>query len=327
MSSAALLGGEVRRPWATSLRRSAYAGFAVALLVLFVVTNITIDPKAFEPSGLLTTIGLASPIILAAVANTPVILSGGGGIDLSVGPLMSLVGAIVVVGVIQDAGSTSPAVILPVALASGIVSGLGNGFLVVIVRLQPIVATLGTYLVYVGITLLIAPEPTGTVPGWVSAMAGTGSLPLLAAVFLLWGALTRTPFYSKLMATGGDDRAAYAAGIPVVAVRWAAYALSGFFAATAGLSLTAVLTSVDPNAGAQYTLLGIAAVALGGVSLAGGRGGMLGAVVGGVNIFLIENILTFYTGSAFIEQFVYGIVLVVAVIGNSLMSRWTEQTA
>jgi ribose transport system permease protein len=325
MTSAVELTSRLRRPWAASIRRSAYASFAVALLVLFLITNISIEPKAFEPSGLLTTIGLASPIVLAAVANTPAILSGGGGIDLSVGPLMSLVGAIVVVGVIQHAGSSSPAVILPVALGSGIVSGLGNGFLVVIVRLQPIVATLGTYLVYIGITLLIAPEPTGTVPGWLAAMAGTGSLPLLASVLLLWGALSRTPFYSKLMATGGDDRAAYAAGIPVTSVRWAAYAISGFLAATAGLSLTAVLASVDPNAGAQYTLLGIAAAALGGVSLAGGRGGMLGAVVGGVNIFLIENILTYYTGSAFIEQFAYGIVLVMAVIGNSFTSRWAWQ--
>jgi ribose transport system permease protein len=327
--TAAVLGGArtAANPVVMLARRGSYAGFAAALLVVFLIVNVTIDPVAFGPSGLFTTIGLASPVVLAAVASTPVILSGGGGVDLSVGPLMSLIGALVVVGVIQDANTTSPAIILPVALGSGICSGLLNGSLVAIVRLQPIVATLGTYLCYIGTTLLIVPQPTGTVPAWLAAMSGGGSLALVAGVLLLWWLATRTPFYPKLMATGGDDRAAFAAGIPVTAVRLTAYTMTGFLAAVAGLSLTALLGSVDPNAGAQYTLLGIAAVALGGVSLAGGRGGMFGAVVGGVNIFLIENILTYYNKSAFVEQLAFGLVLVLAVVGNSLTSRWGEKPA
>jgi ribose transport system permease protein len=183
-------------------------------------------------------------------------------------------------------------------------------------RLQPIVATLGTYLAYAGLTVLIVPQPTGTVPSWLAAMSQDGSVPALAVVIVAWWLFTRTPIYAALMATGGDDRAAYVAGVPIIAVRILAYTLSGLLASIAGLSLAALLGSVDANAGIQYTLLGIASVALGGVSLAGGRGGMFGAVVGALDIFLIENILTYYQINSFVEQMVYGAILVVAVCVN-----------
>ena len=187
-------------------------------------------------------------------------------------------------------------------------------------RLQPIVATLGTYLAYGGVTLIIAPQPTGSVPQWLADMAQGGSLPALAVVFVAWWLFTRTPLYEALMATGGDDRAAFVAGIPVTRVRITAYVLSGVLASIAGLSLAALLGSVDPNAGAQYTLIGVASVALGGVSLGGGRGGMVGAVVGALDIFLIDNVLTYYNISSFLEQVVYGAILVAAVCINRIVA-------
>jgi ribose transport system permease protein len=300
--------------------RFSYVAFAASFLVLLIVANALVNPVAFSASQILTTIGLASPLVFAAMAVTPAILVGGGGIDLSVGPLMSLVGAFIVVGVIQDLGITTPPVVISVALATGIVSGLLTGFLVAVLRLQPIVATLGTYLAYGGVTLIIAPQPTGSVPPWLADMAQGGSLPALVVVFVAWWLFTRTPLYEALMATGGDDRAAFVAGIPVTRVRITAYVLSGVLASIAGLSLAALLGSVDPNAGAQYTLIGIASVALGGVSLGGGRGGMVGAVVGALDIFLIDNVLTYYNISSFLEQVVYGAILVAAVCINRIVA-------
>jgi ribose transport system permease protein len=308
-------------------RRLSYVAFASVLLVGLIIANAVVNPVAFGAGQISTTVGLAAPLVLAAMAVTPAVLAGGGGIDLSVGPLMSLVGAVLIVDVIGSMRATSPAVLIPVALGAGAVSGLLTGLLVAVLRLQPIVATLGTYLAYTGATLLIAPEPTGSVPSWLAAMSQGGSIPTLAVVIGIWWWFSRTPFYEALMATGGDDRSAYVAGVPVTVVRILAYTMSGLLAAIGGLSLAALLGSADPNAGAQYTLLGIASVALGGISLAGGRGGMPGAVVGALDVFLIENILTFYNISSFVEQVVYGAVLVAAVCVNRLVGARIGATA
>lgn len=317
----------VRRTGMTTMLRLSYTSVAAGLFVVMIIANVVVNPAAFQAGNILGTIGLAGPPILAAVAITPAILAGGGGIDLSVGPLMSLVGAVVVVVGIGNLGITNPGVLIPMALGVGAVSGLINGLLVAVVRLQPIVATLGTYLAYIGLTLVLAPQPTGSVPAWLSSMASTGSVPMLVIILTLWGLFTRTPMYKQLMATGGDDRAAFAAGVPVTRVRISAYVMTGLLGSVAGLSLTALLGSVDPNAGTQFTLLAVAAVALGGVSLAGGRGGMTGAVIGGINIFLIQNLLTYFNKSAFVEQLVYGIVLVLAICGNALTARWGGKAA
>jgi ribose transport system permease protein len=297
-------------------RRASYAVFATALLVVLVVANVAVNPVAFGAGQITTTVGLAAPLVLAAMAVAPSVLVGGGGIDLSVGPLMGLVDAVLIVGLIGRLHVSSPPAVVLAAIALGLVSGVLTGLLVAVLRLQPIVATLGTYLAYSGLTLIIAPQPTGTVPSWLSAMATNGSIPTLAGVIAAWWLFTRTPLFDALMATGGDDRAAYVAGVAVNAIRVLAYAICGIIAAIAGLSLAAILGSVDPNAGVQYTLLGIASVALGGVSLAGGRGGMLGAVVGALDVFLVQNILTFYNISSFVEQVVYGAILVLAVCLN-----------
>ncbi len=301
-------------------RRVSYVAFAGLLLVLLVIANAVVNPVAFSASEIPTTVGLAAPLVLAAMAVAPAVLVGGGGIDLSVGPLMSLVGAIVIVDAIGRLGESSPAVVIPIALGVGVASGVVTGVLVAVLRLQPIVATLGTYLAYTGLTLIIAPQPTGSIPSWLAAMAQDGAIPTLAVVFVAWWFFSRTPLYDALMATGGEDRAAFVAGVPVTAVRIIAYTMSGVLAAIGGLALAALLGSADPNAGAQYTLLGIASVALGGVSLAGGRGGMFGAVVGALDVFLVQNVLTFYNISSFVEQVVYGAILVIAVVVNRLMS-------
>jgi ribose transport system permease protein len=301
-------------------QRAAYVAFAGLLLIVLLVLNAIANPVAFEPSQILITVGIAAPLVLAAMAVTPAVLVGGGGIDLSVGPLMSVVGAIVVVEVVGQLHVTTPLVVIPVALGVGIASGVFTGLLVAVLRLQPMVATLGTYLAYGGLALVIAPQPMGSVPSWLGAMAQDGSIPTLVIVIGAWWFFTRTPLYDALMATGGDDRAAYAAGVPVTVVRLMAYTMSGLLAAIGGLSLAALLASADPNAGAEYTLLGIAAVALGGVSLAGGRGGMFGAVIGALDVFLIQNILTYYNISSFVEQVFYGTVLVAAVCVNRIVN-------
>jgi ribose transport system permease protein len=228
---------------------------------------------------------------------------------------------VVVRWLVEGAGMTSPVLIVPLVLLLGLASGLLNGFLATILRIQPIVATLGTSLLYMGLTLTISPSPAGTVPAWLKSLAGTGSILPIAAIVVAWLLIKRLPIYEHLMSTGSDDRAAFTAGIPVTTVRFLSYVVAGVFGAVGGLSLTALIGSADPNVAASMTLLAISAVALGGVSLAGGVGGLAAAALGALCIFLLQTALTYFNVSTFLLQMAYGIALTVAVALNSARLR------
>jgi len=305
------------------LRHAGSFGFAGILLVVLLVTNIIVNPARFYPAAWGTLIGLAAPLIGAAAASTPPILAGRGGLDISVGPLMGFVNAIVIKVLFLDLGVESPFVIVPVALVLGAAIGAVNGFLATVVRIQPIVATLGTYLVLTGATLTILPAPIGPAPEWLKALAGPASIVPLAAIFAFWWALRQTPFYEQLMAVGSDDRAAYTAGVPVTLVRFCSYVVAGILSGVAGLMLTALIGSADPNIGPSYTLIAIAAAALGGVSLAGGKGGLVGAAVGAVAIFLLQSVLTSFNVSTYVLQIAYGAILVGTVVLTAVQTRLT----
>lgn len=293
------------------------AKLAAALCIILLIINVILNPARFAPAALGTTLGLMAPLILAAIAVTPVILSGRGGIDISVGPLMALVNVIVVQVVLTDWGITSPFVVIPVALGIGILSGLINGTLANILHIQPIVATLGTYLIYSSLAVWIMPSPGGSVPPWMATFSKTYSFLPVLAVLLFWMILRQLPFYEQLMATGGDDRAAYSSGVNVTRVRITAYVLTGIFAAAGALSLGALIGSGDPKVGPGYTMTAIAGAVLGGVSLAGGIGTIFGAMLGAIDIFLLQSILTYFNISPFALQVVFGAILVLALIINS----------
>ncbi|RUX31121.1 ABC transporter permease [Mesorhizobium sp. M7A.F.Ca.US.011.01.1.1] len=296
-------------------------GFAVVLLVVLLAINLILSPGRFQPGSWGALVGLAAPLIGAAIASTPVILAGRGGIDISVGPLMGFVNALTIQVLFLGAGISSPLVLVPAALLVGALVGAANGFLATIVRIQPIVATLGTYLILTGVTLTILPAPIGPAPAWLKALSGPLSMLPLALMFIAWWLVRRTPYYDQLMAVGSDDRAAYTAGVDVTRVRFLAYVMTGLFSGCAGLMLTALIGSADPNIGPTYTLIAIAAVALGGVSLAGGRGGVAGAAIGAIDIFLLQSVLTTFNVSTFVLQIAYGAILVLAVMLTALQER------
>lgn len=296
-------------------------GFALTLLVVLLALNLILNPARFHPAVWGTLVGLAAPLIAASLASTPVLLSGRGGIDVSVGPQMAFINAILIKVLFLGLGVASPFLILPALLLVGGAVGLVNGFMAVVLRIQPIVATLGTYLMLTGVTLLIVPAPVGPAPDWIKSLSGPLSIVPLGMICLAWWALSRTPYHDQLMAVGSDDRAAYTAGVSVGAVRILAYVMTGVFAAIAGLALTALIGSADPNIGPTYTLIAIAAAVLGGVSLSGGRGGLTGAAVGAIDIFLLQSLLTTFNVSTFVLQIAYGTILVAAVVLTAVQDR------
>jgi len=290
---------------------------ALAFLVLLVALNLVMSPNRLAPANWGTLLGIAAPLILAAVSVMVPFLAGRGLIDVSVGPLMALINVVIVKLLIVDHGLTSPWIIVPAALLMGMASGALNGFLAAGLRIQPIVATLGTYLIYGGLALAVLPSPAGHVPAWLRSLADEASFLPVAAAAALWLGVKALPYHRQLMATGGDDRAAFSAGIDVTRVRFLAYVLGGLIAGLAALSLTALIASGDPAIGPDYTLIAIAAAALGGVSLAGGIGGFTAAALGGATIFFLQSVLTYVNVSSFVLQLAYGVILVLAVSLNA----------
>ena len=303
------------------------AGFGLVLLVILLVLNIVLNPARFAPASWGTLIGLAGPLIGAALASTPVILGGRGGVDISVGPLMGFVNAILVVVVMGRLGLDNPVAVVGIAILLGALVGLFNGFLAAVARIQPIVATLGTYLILLGLTVTIVPAPIGSIPDWMRALSQHLSFLPPLAILLIWLAVRQLPYHDQLMATGSDDRAAFTAGVNVAAVRILSYMLTGAFGGIAALSLGALIGSADPGVGPSYTLLAISATALGGVSLAGGRGGLIGAAIGAIDIFLLQSALTFFNVSTFVLQIAYGAILVLAVSSTAIQERFVAARA
>ncbi|MGA2792853.1 MAG: ABC transporter permease [Roseiarcus sp.] len=302
-------------------RRVAYARPAIAFAAALLAFNVAVDHSFLDPTNWPSILTVAMPFVLISMAAAPVIMSGG--IDLSIGPLAGLANA-VLIGVLVPLGAGSPFVAVPATIATGAAVGCVNGALVAWLRVPPIIATLGSYLVLSGLTLEILPTAGGRAPDWMIALAGrAGVFPLplliLAAVALAWLPLRQSAYGRNLLATGGDQRTAFTSGIDVTMVRFVVYVLAGVIAAVTGFAFTVALGSGDPTAAAPYTLIGIAGAVLGGVSLAGGRGGLLGAAAGGAVLFLVQNLLSLAHVSAFYAQIAYGLILLLALALNSIV--------
>jgi ABC-type sugar transport system ATPase subunit/ribose/xylose/arabinose/galactoside ABC-type transport system permease subunit len=290
------------------------AVLALALLIANVAAQHSLLSVSAWP---VTLAELATPALLA-MASTPSIL--GGGIDISVAPLFTLASVVIEVMLLGH-GITNAAIVIPVAIAVGALIGALNGVLVNYGRYQAVVATLCMNFILSGFALAYAPAPVAGTTGWLTALGSTvggvpGGLILLAVPLLAWWGLNRTPFVRTLLAVGGSETTAYTAGVNVAAVRTLGYTIGGAIAGLAGIAIAAQLHQAEADTGfvTPFILMAIAAVAIGGNSLAGGRGGLLGALLGAAVIFLIENLLGALGLSSFWSQAVYGATLIVAVV-------------
>jgi ribose transport system permease protein len=307
----------------TRLGASAYSAPILAIVILLIALNVAIQPSFVSYGNWAPVADGAVVVMILSMAQAVAVISGRGGLDLSVGPLAGLVNGLVV----MDIGAHRPAVlVVVVAIGIGIGSGLVNGLLIAIVRLPAVVVTLGTYIIYQGLTLEVVPTAGGTAPHWLSNLTGNvigipGMWLFVVAVFLLWLALMATAFRRNLFGMGSDERAAYTAGVPVVVTRVLAYCVAGVIAAIGGLALTALLGSADPSVAPLYTLESVAAVALGGIALSGGLGGVLGAALGGAALFLIDNALSVAHVNVDLIDGAYGVILLAAIAFNSLATQ------
>ena len=292
-------------------------------LILLVVFNIFVTPHFLSAQTLSTNLYQVAETVILAMGMTLVIATGG--IDLSVGSVMSIAGsiaALIFVGKIFSlTGPISYVVAILAALLIAILCGLFNGILVTVFRIQPIVATLILYIAGRGIAEVLVngvvdfSNPTfryigtGTilgVPFQVVVMA-------LIVIFFIW-LVRSTIFGRQVVATGGNEPAARLAGIPVARVKLAVYIILGFLAGIAGVFYISNNSSADPGGiGLGMELNAIAAVAVGGSSLLGGQANIVGTFIGAVFIQLLTSTLTANNVSADISRVVEALLIILAV--------------
>jgi len=295
-------------------------GFAAVLAIGMLVANIATVHGGF---GVADQLANVAPMAIAALASAPSIIAGG--FDISISPLIVLTNAVYIVWLAPN--GLGGAVSVPIILGLGLAVGVLNGLLIIVLRVQAIVVTLAMFFSLQGVVLFVAPNPV-SIPssGWVQHLAGSVG-PVPGAVFtiglplLIWFGLRLVPLGRLLYAVGSNDTTAFSSGVNVNAVRVASYGLGGLFAGFGGLALTGLVNSANASSSTEYTLIAIAAVVLGGTPLTGGRGGLVGPLLGAFSIYLMQNLLaTFAINPAYL-QIVYGGILIVAVVLGGAVSR------
>lgn len=326
MSAVPAVPAKRRRPVKKILERMLSQGYIFALLILialFIVYN-------YSASNVLSTLNMANlltngaPLVLAATGLTLVILVGG--FDLSLGGVVVLANVILA----TRTGTTLESGILGtlMVLGAGLVVGALNGILVAYLRVQSIAATLGTFIMCTGLSLVILPTPGGSVPSFVSPGLSSsigGVIPVSLVVILVcvafWLALKRTRFGVHMYGVGDDERAASQSGIAVAWVKFRVFVIAGLLYALAGIMLSAQTASGDPNASALFMVLSFAAVAIGGVRFGGGRGTAIGSILGAGILTVLQKTLFAVGVSTFYTGIVQGVVLIVAVLVGQLSVR------
>ncbi len=269
----------------------------------------------------------AAPLALAAAGGSLVVLTRG--FDLSVAGVVALSNVLMATQVGE--GPQQALLGLAVVCTAGLLVGAVNGILVAYIRLQSIASTLATMIVTSGLALLVLDAPGGTVPDFVADTltdSAAGIVPvaalILLAVVLIWLLLRRTDWGVALYAVGADETAAGLAGIRTRRVKFFAYCLAGVFYALSGYMLSALTATGNPNAGNSYLLLTFAAIAIGGTSFSGGRGGVVGAMLGAATLTLLQKVLFSAGVSSFYTGIFQGVVMILAVLVAATSDRFAS---
>jgi ribose transport system permease protein len=311
-------------PFVSALRKNTWTIGLIGFLLLLILFTKVIN-GSYGATGI-QNLGIAVlPLAFAAVGQAIVIITGG--IDLSIGSTMALTSVISAAMMKDQPGEVGIAVVLGVLLL-GMLLGLVNGGVVVFTRVPDIVVTLAMSFVWAGISLIVINTPGGGSAQWLKDLTngsiGSDWIPrsllcLIVAVALVWVPLRRSRTGLALYALGSDRLAAFRSGVSVGRTKVLAYALTGLFSALGGLSLTGITGIGSPVPGG-YTLLGVAAIVLGGVSLAGGRGGVLGPILAVFVLQLVRSDLTFLNVDPNLATVIQGSILIGVVMFGSVVA-------
>ncbi|MEU1035238.1 substrate-binding domain-containing protein [Streptomyces mirabilis] len=309
---------------ASAVRRLLLDNGALTALIALVIAMSALSGDFLTTDNLLNIGVQAAVTAILAFGVTFVIVSAG--IDLSVGSVAALSATVLAWMATSEGVPVWIAVIL--AVATGMACGLVNGVLISYGKLPPFIATLAMLSVGRGLSLVISQGSPIAFPESVSHLGDTlgGWLPVPVLVMVVMGLITalilgRTYIGRSMYAIGGNEEAARLSGLRVKRQKLAIYALSGLFAAAAGIVLASRLSSAQPQAAQGYELDAIAAVVIGGASLAGGTGKASGTLIGALILAVLRNGLNLLSVSAFWQQVVIGVVIALAVLLDTLRRK------
>ncbi|MGX6447377.1 ABC transporter permease [Patulibacter sp. S7RM1-6] len=284
----------------------------IVTIVAVVVALVVSTPFRTDTNASSLLLGMA-PLLLVAAGQGIVILTGG--IDLSVGSVVSLATVITASSLGDGSGTLNVVLVVLAGLAVGVANGIG-----VVAGINPLVMTLATMGIVKGGALLVMDSPGGAVSQ--SLLEGLtwsfGAIPLtfliaLVVVVVAWLATSETRFGQALYAVGHSSLGARRAALPTARVLIAAYALSGVLAALGGLVLVGRVFSGDPLIGDAFSLDSITAVLLGGIAVVGGRGALLGVIPGVLLLALVDNLLNLAGVFSYYQYITKGLILIVAL--------------
>lgn len=311
---------------ARTIRRNTWVlGLWIVLAVLLVLTRY-IEPN-FGPAAVAAVAVAALPYAYAAAGQTVAII--GGGLDLSVAAMMAVT-TVSAARLMEGQGEAFGIAGVILILLLGLGLGAINGLTIVITRIPDIVVTLAFFFIWEGLALLLLSSPGGGVAEWLrellrgtaggaliptelSQWAPKGLLLLIITMGAVWIPIRLSRFGRWLYALGSDRQAAFRSGVPVDRTKVAAYAVTGLFAAMGGMSLL-MITGVGNPVQGPYLLSSVAAVVLGGVSLAGGRGSLVGPILAVFILRLIRQDMIFLSVDPNVAQVVEGLIMVGLVL-------------
>ncbi len=298
----------------TAKKYGIYIGFFLLCIVLAILS-----PTFLNPRNIVNILRQTSINGVLAIGMTFVIITGG--IDLSVGSVVAL-SAVISATFAQEANGLPLVVPVFMALLVGSTCGLTNGLLIAKTRIAPFVATLGMMTIARGLALVTSAGRPVISLSESYRILGRGTflgMPVPVLLFLLalgtgYFVLTQTRFGRHVYALGGNELSAKYSGVRITRVQILVYVISGFTAAISGLILSSRVMSGSPVAGVAYELDAIAAVVIGGTSLSGGVGSLIGSFVGALMIGVINNGLDLLNVSSYFQQIVKGVIIILAVV-------------
>jgi ribose transport system permease protein len=315
-----MLAQGARIYWAIQWRRSEGLGALFLVLAVFAAIYAMLFPGIFAVEAMAKFVQGWFPTAMVAAAQTIVMLTGG--IDLSVGPMVSL-GSVVAASTMEGPLGIFGGVLSVLAL--GAVVGAIVGTIVAIGRYPAIIVTLALSFVLRGVALLIMPRPSGFVPPSLSDfLAGVHPTTaiLLILLVILWKLYQATPLGIGLIVAGDNAEGAYRSGVNVTAARMCAYIVSGVLQALTGLYMAAKTGSGDPLIGEPMTLAAISAAVLGGVGFLGGQGTMRGALAGSLLMSILISVMFFLRLPLVAQYILQGLIIIVTVALPLIRASW-----
>lgn len=317
-------GPSVSKSGALFLKLTSGAGLIVIIYFALYALYGYQQPRALSLSAIATLTNNTAPLALAAAGQALVVISRG--FDLSVAGVISVCNVVLAVYPFDGPGGALLSAII--CMAIGACVGAVNGWLVAVLRIQSIAATLSTMIICQGIALVILKAPGGAVSSWIANEMTDRlwkTIPVsglvVAAVVAVWLLIRRTDFGVSIYAIGADEQAARLSGINTVRARFLTFVLAGVIYGLAGFMLSAQTATGNPTSGTPLLMLSFAAVALGGTSLAGGKGGVFASVMGAAVLMLLQKVLFSSGVSSFYTGVFQGAGLILAVVFSGLLTR------